>query len=75
MREISRQRWLVEHEGGHHSVKRGKRGKLHFENMHKLQKLLGRCLKLAGLNRLGVKNALDLRPEEVSIGFSDLPAA
>ena len=75
MRDISRQRWLVENEGHEHAVVRGRIGWLHFENMHRLQKVLEWCLKSFGLKKIGSRNALDVCVEEVTIECAGLGEA
>ncbi len=63
MRGISEQRRLVEQEGRRHSVRRGMRGTLHFENMPRLHKALDFLVRVTFAKAKGVSNALDLKAE------------
>lgn len=72
MRIINHRRKLVEREGRLHSVKRGRRGWFHFENMPWLHWLLDMALRFSFIKRLGIKNALNLEVNEVEIGFDNL---
>ena len=72
MRSISEQRRLVEVEGRRHAVKRGLRGRWHFENMPWLHSFLDLVLRISFIKRLGVRNALDLSVNEVAIEFDNL---
>jgi len=74
MRAMSERRRLVEQEGRIHAVRRGRRGALHFENMPRLHKTLEFLLRLTLTKDRGVRNALDVRAEEVGIVFGNLPA-
>lgn len=74
MRGISEQRRLVEQEGRRHSVRRGMRGTLHFENMPRLHKTLDFLVRVTFTRARGVSNALDLKAEEVEIALGNLPA-
>ena len=74
MRSMSERRRLVEQEGREHAVRRGRRGALHFENMPRLHKALGFILRTSFTRARGVRNALDVRAEEVRIVLSNLPA-
>ena len=71
---MSERRRLVEREGRRHAVRRGRRGALHFENMPRLHKLLEFILRASLTRTRGVRNALDVRAEEVRIVLSNLPA-
>ena len=75
MRKINHRRKLVEAEGRVHAVKRGRRGRLHFENLLWLHRLLDLGLRLSFIKRLGVKNALNLEINEVEMGFDNLSEA
>lgn len=75
MRSINRQRLAVETEGRHHAVVRGVRGKLHFENMPRLQAFLACCLKLSVLYVPGHRNVLKTHLCHVEFTFDDLPEA
>jgi predicted MPP superfamily phosphohydrolase len=70
---MSEQRRLVEQEGHIHAVRRGRRGTLHFENMTRLHKTLELILRTSFTKARGVRNALDVRAEEVRIVLSSLP--
>jgi predicted MPP superfamily phosphohydrolase len=70
---MSEQRRLVEQEGHIHAVRRGRRGTLHFENMPRLHKTLELILRTSFTKARGVRNALDVRAEEVRIVLSSLP--
>ena len=72
MRSISDRRRLVEVEGRRHAVKRGLRGRWHFENMPWLHTFLDWVLRISFIKRLGVRNALDLSVNEVEIEFDNL---
>ena len=74
MRAISERRRVVESERHDHSVKRGRRGWFHFENMPLLEKVFKSFVRVLHLRKIGYRNALDVRVEEVEFGFSDLPA-
>ena len=74
MRDMSERRRLVEHEGRIHAVRRGRRGTLHFENMPRLHKTLEFILRASFTRARGVRNALDVRAEEVRFVLSNLPA-
>lgn len=54
--------------GGHHERR-------HWRLFNEAMAVFGWMLRLAGLYRLGVRNALDLRLAELEIAFADLPAA
>jgi predicted MPP superfamily phosphohydrolase len=73
MRSISERRRLVEQEGHRHSVKRGFRWKLHFENLPILSRVLEYFLAMSLMRRLGEMNAANLEVEEVEIEFGGLP--
>lgn len=75
MRKISEQRRLVEEEGHRHAVKRGRIGILHFENLPFLKYTFNIFLDITLTKSLGIKNALAVKPEEVTLKFADLPAA
>ena len=74
MREISRQRWLVENEGREHAVVRGFGGWFHFENMKHVQAAVRWGVRVLGLERLGRQNALDFELVEVEVGVDSLPS-
>ncbi|MHC5060850.1 MAG: metallophosphoesterase [Planctomycetota bacterium] len=71
---MSEQRRLVEQEGRIHAVHRGRRGALHFENMPRLLRMLEFILRTSFTRTRGVRNALDVRVEEVAIALKSLPA-
>lgn len=73
--QINERRRLVEQEGSHHAVKRGKRGKIHFENLRWAKSLLISMLKLTFTEGLGTRNALDVRSEHIEMKFKNLPVA
>jgi len=75
MRKIGERRRLVEEEGHRHAVKRGHTGILHFENLPFLRYILNLLLNITHTRSLGIKNALVVKPEEVKLMFTDLPAA
>jgi len=74
MRAMSEQRRLVEQEGRKHAVRRGMRGRLHFENMPRLHKALEFIVRVTLTKDRGVRNVLDVRSEDVEIVSDDLPA-
>jgi len=71
---MSERRRLVEQEGRRHAVRRGMRGRLHFENMPRLHKLLEFLVRVTLTKDRGVRNVLDVRSEEVEIVSGELPA-
>jgi uncharacterized protein len=73
MLQINHRRKLVEKEGHLHAVKRGKRGKFHFENMPWIKSLLKIIPKLIFVGALGRKNALDIITEHVELKLIGLP--
>jgi len=73
MLQINHRRKLVEQEGHIHAVKRGKRGKFHFENMPWLKSLVKVIPKLIFVGALGRKNALDVVAEHVELKLMNLP--
>ena len=75
MRKISERRRLVEEEGHRHAVKRGRSGILHFENLPFLKYVFNIFLNITLTKSLGIKNALAVKSEEVTLMFADLPAA
>lgn len=75
MREISKQRQLVESEGREHSVLRGRWRGFHFENMPKVQRTFFRFLRLFRLNGIGERNTLKVQLRDVEFSFGNLPAA
>ena len=75
MRPINNQRRLVEQEGHRHSVKRGWLWKLHFENFPRMVRILKFLLNLTFSTPKGIRNAADLKIEEVEFAFNNLPAA
>ena len=74
MRSISTTRKLVEEEGRRHSIKRGWRWKLHFENIPLLVRFFSFLLRTSFTKVIGMRNAMDIRLNEVHFSFSDLPA-
>ena len=74
MRSISTRRKLVEEEGHRHSIKRGWRWKLHFENIPLLVRFFSFLLRTSFTKVIGMRNAMDVRLNEVRFAFSDLPA-
>lgn len=73
MRPISKKRRLVEQEGHRHAVKRGVRRGLHFENLPFLIDIFKFFLEFSFTRPLGQSNAIDIKLEEVEIGFGRLP--
>ncbi|MBN1457542.1 MAG: metallophosphoesterase [Sedimentisphaerales bacterium] len=73
MLKINHRRELVEQEGRLHAIKRGKRGKFHFENMPWLKCLLKVIPKLIFVGELGRKNVLDIITEHVEVKLINLP--
>ena len=73
MREICRQRWLVENEGHEHAVVRGRWGGLHYENLRHIQKFMRWCVRVSGFGKLGGRNALDVQVRQVDIEVDGLP--
>ena len=74
MRPISKKRQRAEDEPHEHSVRRGRRGRLHFENMPWLEKLFQFFLGTLHIRRAGVRNALDIKVESAEFEFDNLPA-
>lgn len=74
MRQISDQRRLVESEGIVHSVMRGWRGRFHFENMPRLQRMFGRLLDFFHLTGRGNSNTLEIYVNRFEVGLLRLPA-
>ena len=73
MRGISKQRELIERQGRRHAVKRGRMGRLHFENMPWLHKALDLSLRVSFIRARGRWNALNVKIESVNIAFGNLP--
>ena len=74
MRPISKKRQRAEDEPHEHSVRRGRRGRLHFENMPWLENLFKFLLRVLHIRRFGARNALDIKVESVEFEFENLPA-
>ena len=74
MRGISKKRKLVEEEGHRHTVKRGFRGKLHFENLPWLLKIFKFFLRVSFMQRAGERNAAEIKLESIEVGFDNLPS-
>ena len=74
MRPISKKRQRAEDEPHEHAVRRGRRGRLHFENMPWLEKLFKFLLRTLNIRRVGGRNALDIKVERVEFEFDNLPA-
>jgi hypothetical protein len=75
MKQISRQRHLVETEGRHHAVIRGWRRRMHFENMPSLCKMLDFLLTITHIKRIGRREALATHVNRIQMDFENLPAA
>ncbi|MCP4455116.1 MAG: metallophosphoesterase [Planctomycetes bacterium] len=75
MRPISPIRQRIESEERHHIVKRGVRGRFHFENLPALIDLLDWGLTVTCLKPLGIRQALEVRLETVDISLARLPEA
>jgi len=75
MRLINKRRKLVEQEGHRHAVRRGLRGRLHFENMLWLEKVFEFFLTVSFTKPKGERNAFDIKIERVKIIFANLPRA
>jgi len=75
MRPISPIRQQIESEARHHAVKRGMRGRFHFENLPALVDLLDWGLTITRLKSMGIRQALDVRVETVEISLARLPRA
>jgi hypothetical protein len=75
MKQISRQRHLIETEGRHHAVIRGWRRRLHFENMPSLCKMLDFLLTITHTKWIGRRGALTTHINRIQINFENLPAA
>ncbi len=73
--QINERRRLVEYEGRHHAVKRGRRGRFHFENLPWIKSVLKLMLKLTFTEGLGRRNALDVQSEHIELKFKNLPAS
>ncbi len=74
MRAISKKRQRVEGERHEHTVKRGGRGWLHFENMPWIEKVFKFFLRTLHIRRFGARNMLDIKVERVGFEFDNLPA-
>jgi predicted MPP superfamily phosphohydrolase len=75
MRPISPIRQRIESEERHHLVKRGVRGRFHFENSPGLVNVLNWGLTVTCLKSLGIRQALDVRLETLEISLARLPQA
>ncbi|MBW8035244.1 MAG: metallophosphoesterase [Planctomycetes bacterium] len=75
MRPINKRRWLVEHEGRIHAVKRGRSGRFHFENMPRLHRILAFFLRVTFTKWIGQVNALKVKLEQFDLACPSLPAA
>ena len=75
MRPISEKRQFVEGERHEHTVKRGRRGWFHFENMPWIAKTFKFFVRMMRLRQRGYRNALDIRAEKIDFEFENLPAA
>jgi hypothetical protein len=75
MRPINGRRKLVEQEGHRHAVRRGLRGRLHFENIPWLEKFFDFLLKVTFIRSRGRRNALNIKLEHVKLTFANLPSA
>lgn len=73
MRPINKRRWLVEHEGHIHAVKRGRSGRFHFENMPRLHRILAFFLRITFTQWIGRANALKVKLEQFDIACPSLP--
>ena len=74
MRAISKKRQRAEDEPREHAVRRGRRGRLHFENMPWLEKVFKFFLCALHIRRFGARNVLDIKVERVEFEFDNLPA-
>ncbi len=74
LRPISERRQLVEAEPHEHAVRRGRRGRLHFENMPWLESVFKFFLHALRIKSTGAGNALDIKVEAVEFQFDKLPA-
>ena len=75
MRSISKKRKLVEEEKHEHVIKRGRLGRLHFENLPWLGKIFKLFLRISFIISKGRRNAANIRVENVEIAFDDLPSS
>ncbi|MFC1761820.1 metallophosphoesterase [Planctomycetota bacterium] len=75
MRPISAIRQRIEDEGCLHTVRRGWRGRWHFENLPCLITWLDVGLQLIRLKSWGMRNALDIQVESIELRFTNLPRA
>lgn len=75
MRPINKRRWLVEHEGRIHAVKRGRSGRFHFENMPRLHRIIAFFLRVTFIKWIGQAHALNLKLEQFDLACPSLPAA
>lgn len=74
MQSISTKRKLVETEGHRHSVRRGLRWKLHFENIPLLAWFFDLLLRVSFTKNRGMQNAVDVKLNEVDFVLGNLPA-
>lgn len=75
MRGINVRRKLVEEEGHKHAVRRGLRGRLHFENMPWLVKVFKFFMAVSLTRQRGERNASNIRLAQVKIILANLPKA
>jgi len=75
MKPIHPNRQRIEAEGRHHAVKHGLMWPLHFENLPFLVRVLDMFLTLTMLKSAGMRHALALACEEVTMVLDDLPRA
>jgi predicted MPP superfamily phosphohydrolase len=75
VKQISDTRKQVEAEGRPHSVKRGWRRQLHFENMPWLIRAFDYFLQISCLKATGLRNALNIQVETTELALSGLPEA
>lgn len=73
MRAIHNRRRLVEQEGHRHAVRRGLRGRLHFENMPWLAKVFDFFLAVSLTRPRGERNAVNIKLEQVEVILPNLP--
>lgn len=73
MRPISQKRKRIEEQRHDLSERKGGRKVLRFENMPRLVNVLDLFLKINFIKRRGLKNAANIKVEEVEFGFNGLP--
>ena len=73
MRPISQKRNRIEEQRHDLSERKGGRKNLRFENMPRLINVLDLLLKIKFINRKGLRNAANIKVEEVEFVFEDLP--